>query len=212
MSKNSNTILLAGGAVVAFAILAAGKKTVDSNEAKVIPIIKGQYDGKPSTFIKLNYPYALMAQRKYLKVPVDLILAQSGLESQWGKHGPGFNYFGIKADKGWKGDKQLLQTTEIFSTNTGHSFPEVIKIEKMPSGKYHWTVKDYFRKYASPLEGYLDYCRFITSGRYKNAYESGNLYTTIDMIAKDGYATDPNYASKLKNLASIVDKQVKLIA
>lgn len=215
MSKNTNNILFAGGATLAAIVLFSSVKGNKVPPDATLPIpsyTRGIYDGKPSTFIKFNYPFALQAQRLYKQVPVQLILAQSGLESNWGKAAPGNNFFGVKAGKNWKGEKQLLKTTEILPRNSGYSFPEVISVTQLPSGKFRWVVRDYFRKYDSPLGGYLDYCKLITSGRYADNYKKGDVYSIIDEIKKDGYATDPNYTVKLKKLADLVSNQIRTFA
>lgn len=62
-------------------------------------------DGKPSEFIKQWYKDADNT-RQFYSVPTLFTLAQAGLESTWGKSKVAQNannYFGIKADPGWKG-------------------------------------------------------------------------------------------------------------
>lgn len=209
MAKNNDNLILMSGVLLGVFALSIGTKKALGNELDDNKGSKLPYDGKPSTFIQKNYPYALQAQRLYPKVPVELPLIQSGLEANWGKSAPGNNFFGYKAFKNWKGQKQLLKTTEILPSNTGYNFPEVLKIEKLPSGKYRWTVKDWFRAYPTPLHSYLDYLKLITSGRYADNYKKGDINAIIEEIAKDGYATDPNYANKLKSLVPKVREYIR---
>ncbi|WP_143749045.1 glucosaminidase domain-containing protein [Mesorhizobium sp. WSM3868] len=71
-----------------------------------------------------------------------LMAAQPAHESGSGNHAPGFNYFGIKAEKSWKGETQRLWTHEEIN---GHSV----------------RVKQVFRKYATPEEGIRDRIAFM---------------------------------------------------
>lgn len=210
--KHTNIILPITGALAAVALLSMGKKVVshiDTNSTG--NYIRPLYDGKPSTFVRLSYPYAAQANKVFTQVPIILMLTQGGLESEFGKAAPGNNFWGIKAGKNYPGETQLLKTTEILSKGSGYSFPQVISITKMPSGKYHWVIRDYFRKYESPYLAFLDYAKLMTSGRYKSAFNSRDINTIIDRIAAAGYATDPKYASKLKNIASLIQKQINTL-
>lgn len=202
-------LLLAGGAIA----LMSKKEEKNGNNNTNLPPTKydrPMFDGKPTTYIKAVYPYALQAHNQYPKVPVELIIAQSGLESGWGKAAVGNNFFGVKVGKGWLGDKQLITTFEVLARNTGYNFPEVISVTPTATGKYRWKVKDYFRKYESPAGSFLDYCKLITSGRYADDYASNDVEKIIAEIKKDGYATDPNYVSKVSNLAKMVRNVIKV--
>lgn len=116
-------------------------------------------------------------------LPADVVLTQAGLESAWGKAVYGNNFFGIKANAAWKGQTQLLGTSEFVG------------------GKYI-RVKRAFRKYSTPEESFVDYCKFIVENRrYRAAVErykqSGNSEQYCRDIAAAGYATAPDYADKL---------------
>jgi len=127
----------------------------------------------------------------YYTLPLPVILTQAGLESGWGESLYGNNFFGIKADASWKGDKQLLWTYEYING---------VKTR----------VQSYFRKYATPEESFMDYGAFIYGNkRYQAARETykidGNMHGYIDRIAAAGYATAPDYASSLKaTLANVM--------
>lgn len=203
MSKGSDNTFLFGG--LALILLMSGDK---KNTAAINPAstnsIRLPFDGKLTTFVRLALPYVQEARKKYPKIPTELFLMQGALESANGKAAPGNMFFGHKAGKNYTGDKQLLRTTEILPKGSGYSFPEVISITKLPSGKYRWVVKDWFRKYPTPLGSFLDYAANLSRSHYANAFTSTDINKIIDGVAAAGYATDPNYATKLKKLLPLV--------
>jgi len=140
------------------------------------------------------------------------ILAQAALESGWGQSAPGNMFFGVKATKATPEHKrQLLLTTEILSDDKqGHRFPEVLSITRRPDGKYHYRVRDWFRKYDSPAECFSDHADlFYRNSRYAPALKvMHDPYDFADAIAKAGYATDPGYAQKLKTIIRQIEKIV----
>lgn len=142
------------------------------------------------------------------RVPASVTLAQAALESGWGKHAPGYNFFGIKAGKSWTGKKQLLTTTEIHNDNDEkkHSYPKVISITEFKDSKgktkYKWKVKDNFREYDSATDSFTDHGNFLVNNkRYKKAFDhTDDAEQFVKEVANAGYATDPNYASSLISL------------
>ncbi len=120
-------------------------------------------------------------------VPASVLLAQSALESGWGKHVKNNAYFGIKG-KSPTGNSTSFGTTEVIDGKVIH-------------------IKDTFRAYADYAESADDYGRFLNENkRYKPAF----IHTTepnqfITEIAKAGYATDPDYAPKLIRLMERYD-------
>lgn len=151
------------------------------------------------------YQYALNAQDK-TGVPALFMLAQAALESGWGEHIPGNMFFGIKAGKNWTGNKQLLTTTEYHLVDN-RSYPEVISVHKMPNGKFKYRVKDWFRAYDSPEGSFVDHCELLKSKRYQPAFQYKNdPYKFADAIAGCGYATDPDYAKKIKLIIALLEK------
>lgn len=133
-------------------------------------------------YIKATFNAAWELEKAY-GLPRLAVIAQSALENGYGKHTPGNMYFGIKAGSSWKGKKQLLSTTEYIN------------------GQYV-SIKDWFRAYDSAKDSFLDYGKFITSNsRYKEALKyKNNPEKYIYEIRNAGYATDPNYVSKVKNI------------
>ena len=143
-------------------------------------------------FISKTKEAAAYVSQKYGLNPF-VTMAQSALETGWGKSAPGNMYFGIKAGTSWKGATQLLWTTEFVN------------------GKYI-KVQAKFRKYATAKESFEDYAKLITTRSYfKKALKfKDDELKYITEIQKGGYATDPNYIQKIMNIVTILQKK-KLI-
>nr|DAJ86695.1 MAG TPA: Muramidase (flagellum-specific) [Caudoviricetes sp.] len=166
----------------------------------------------PKEFIKQYKPFALDTERK-TGISYLFTLTQAALESGWGERGVGNNFFGIKAGKDTPPEKkQLLTTTEILSgPNLKHLFPLVISVKMLPSGKYKYTVKDWFRKYDTPEECFTDHAQFFFKNkRYAKALlVKTDPYKFAEEVAKAGYATGLNYASSLKKLIKMIESYEK---
>ncbi|MCS3455458.1 flagellar assembly peptidoglycan hydrolase FlgJ [Aeromonas rivuli] len=143
----------------------------------------------PSDFVSKLMPMAKKAADKLGLNPAVLV-AQAALESGWGKRvikdGDGqmsHNLFGIKADPRWQGDKAVVSTLEYEQGVASRQ-------------------KAAFRSYDSFEESFNDYVDFLTSGsRYKGALakaDSPDRY--FEALQQAGYATDPQYANKLKQV------------
>jgi len=124
---------------------------------------------------------------KSLGVSAELLLAQSALETGWGKHTMKFadgrssnNLFGIKAGADWQGDS-------LHKTSLEHQ-----------DGILQNEVSS-FRAYATPAQSLADYVDFIkTNPRYQQALQhAGDDQAYIREIHNAGYATDPQYADKI---------------
>lgn len=141
------------------------------------------FDG-PEDFVKKMMPYAVKAVESVGFNPLVLV-AQAALETGWGNHVPkGNNYYGIKANSSWKGEAEALSSPEF------------------KNGRYVTEVSK-FRKYSDVLESMKDYISFIKENqRYANAVDkSFDTDAYFDEIQAAGYATDPHYAEKLKNIS-----------
>ena len=120
-------------------------------------------------------------------LPANVILGQAALESGWGKHevrdaqGTGsFNLFGIKAGPSWTGATVDAITTEVVN------------------GVAQKVVQK-FRAYASYAESFVDYAKLVANNpRYEKAMQvAGDVVQFAKEMGKSGYATDPNYGTKL---------------
>ena len=83
----------------------------------------------------------------------------------------------------------------------------VVSVKMLPSGKYKYTVKDWFRKYDTPEECFTDHAQFFFKNkRYAKALlVRSDPYKFAEEVAQAGYATAPNYASKLKGVIKTIE-------
>lgn len=136
---------------------------------------------KPQDFIAAIVPAAQMSAAR-TRIPASFTVAQAALESSWGASDSarlGFNLFGIKADASWKGPTFTLPTTEYVA------------------GK-RVTVLARWRQYNSWFASIEDHARFLLENpRYKPAFACTDGPSFARAVAEAGYATDPQYATKL---------------
>jgi hypothetical protein len=125
------------------------------------------------------YAAAKSAGAKYPEV----VAAQWALESSWGKHTSGTNnYFGLKGD-GTKANTQEFINGKWITINAGFlDFPDL------------YTCVCYLVD-----RWYKDFGRFSGVNRAKSRNECAEL------LVKEKYATDPDYAKKLQQ---IMDRQL----
>lgn len=116
-----------------------------------------------------------------------VVLAQSALESNYGKSELSQNYnnyFGIKGKAGSE-DAVYFETTEV---NNG-------KAQK---------VKEPFKSFLSKNDSFNYYGKLITGlKRYENVVAARDFREAARALQEGGYATDPSYADKI---ISIVEK------
>ena len=143
----------------------------------------------PEEFVATMMPMAEQAAKK-LGVDPRYLVAQAALETGWGKSiirgsesGSSHNLFGIKAH-GWDGASAKVTTSE---------FVQGVKVKE----------KAEFRSYDSFEQSFNDYVSFLESnGRYKQALQStANPERFVSELQQAGYATDPNYAKKISQIA-----------
>ncbi|WP_024611507.1 flagellar assembly peptidoglycan hydrolase FlgJ [Pseudoalteromonas sp. TB64] len=140
-------------------------------------------------FVSLVWEHAKTAAKKIGLNPA-VMVAQAALETGWGKHiinksdgNSSNNLFNIKSDKSWEGEKASKVTLE---------FEQGTAVKKQAS----------FRAYDSIKESVNDFVDFLTQNpRYKEALQNtAKPSDFLDSLQKAGYATDPNYASKIKQV------------
>lgn len=134
-----------------------------------------------SKFVAMMAPHA-RAISEATGLDPRFVIAKSALETGWGSAAPGNNYFGVKSH-GRPGG-QTLTTTEVGS-----------------GGPY--STRDSFRQYGNVGESARDYIDFLKSNsRYAPLLAAPTLEDQIAAVGQSGYATDPNYAAKLRRIAS----------
>lgn len=160
----------------------------------------------PETFFS-TYINAALQNERVNGVPHLFTLAQSALETGWGKNTPGNMMFGVKATGGWTGAKQLLRTTEYLRTPT-FKFPVILAITGPDArGLYKYDVKDWFRAYPSPYDSFADHAKMLRASKnFAPAFAHANdAREFAKAIAAGGYATAPNYAASLLALLTMLE-------
>jgi len=145
--------------------------------------------GSLRAFVDAYGQMAFEVGKKY-SIPYEAILAQGILESSYGRSGlttKANNFFGIKADSNWTGERITLPTSEYVN---GEKYTKVAS----------------FRKYSTPEAGWDDYGKFITSNsRYSSALEyPDDPIAYITAIWEAGYATDPEYVNNVGSIANTI--------
>ena len=134
-----------------------------------------------------------MAKEAAARIGVDprYLVAQAALETGWGKSvmraqdgSSSHNLFGIKASSNWTGDSARAITSEF---RNGQMVKETAQ----------------FRSYASYKDSFHDLVTLLqTNNRYQDVVKSAdNPEQFVRELQKAGYATDPDYASKISQIA-----------
>lgn len=138
------------------------------------------------SFVDALMPMAKKAA-KLLGLEPAVLLAQSALETGWGKKvltntdgSSSHNLFNIKTGSQWEGDKVAVETTE---------YKEGVALRQ----------KADFRSYQDYKKSFNDYVDLLnSSSRYKKAIDkSSDSAGFLQELQKAGYATDPKYADKV---------------
>ncbi|MBD8592430.1 flagellar assembly peptidoglycan hydrolase FlgJ [Pseudomonas sp. CFBP 8758] len=146
--------------------------------------------GSSDEFIATMLP---MAEKAAARIGVDpkVLVAQAALETGWGKSimraddgSSSHNLFGIKATGNWKGENARAITSEF---RDGQMVKETAD----------------FRSYTSYEDSFHDLVSLLQNNdRYQGVVKSAdNPEQFVKELQKAGYATDPNYASKISSIA-----------
>jgi Mannosyl-glycoprotein endo-beta-N-acetylglucosaminidase len=141
-----------------------------------------------SAFIASAVPAAQQSQREY-RVPTSVTLAQAILESGWGRSTLSQNdrnYFGMKC---FGSPGPIAIACHTYSTNECDA-------------THCFTTTASFRVYATTNDSFRDHGRLLaTNSRYRAAFAyTHNPNQFAAEIHKAGYATDPQYTTKLVGL------------
>ncbi|WPN48750.1 MULTISPECIES: flagellar assembly peptidoglycan hydrolase FlgJ [unclassified Pseudomonas] len=134
-----------------------------------------------------------MAKEAAARIGVDprYLVAQAALETGWGKSvmraqdgSSSHNLFGIKAGNSWQGNSARAITSEF---RNGEMVKETAQ----------------FRSYDSYKDSFHDLVTLLqTNNRYQDVVKSAdNPEQFVRELQKAGYATDPDYASKISQIA-----------
>lgn len=150
---------------------------------------KASISSTQENFVMMLKPHAEKAAAE-LQINPDVLIAQVALETGWGKHvihdkqgDNSFNLFNIKTGSQWQGDKVNVSTLEYRDGIAANE-------------------KSDFRKYTDYSESFSDYVRLMKNNpRYQQVLAAGNDSAAYaDALQSAGYATDPAYAKKIKQL------------
>ncbi|HEY0891661.1 MAG TPA: flagellar assembly peptidoglycan hydrolase FlgJ [Cellvibrio sp.] len=162
------------------------------NKAQLAHSRGGQKASVSSTqenFVMMLKPHAEKAAAE-LNINPDVLIAQVALETGWGKHvihdkqgENSFNLFNIKAGGQWQGDKVNVSTLEYRDGIAANE-------------------KADFRKYTNYADSFSDYVQLMkNSSRYEQVLQKGSDSAAYaEALQSAGYATDPEYAQKIKRL------------
>jgi len=150
-----------------------------------------------TSFITDLWPAAQQAGQQLGVDPRNLI-AQAALETNWGTHVPrdasgrsSNNLFGVKAGGQWSGASVSTGTQE-YENGTAVS------------------TTGQFRAYDSRAQSFEDYVSLLrNSPRYAAALNTGsNVQAFATALQRGGYATDPDYVSKVSSIASSISSHL----
>jgi peptidoglycan hydrolase FlgJ len=161
----------------------------DSSRARY-PVEDAPFEpSSPAAFVRRMWPHAQNAAHQ-LGVAPEVLIAQAAHETGWGRSLPRFadgrtshNLFGIKAHRGWRGDRVVNSTLE---------FENGVAVRQ----------RDGFRAYGSYAESFEDYVTFLrVNPRYTDALKQvGDGPAYLRALQRAGYATDPGYARKIESI------------
>jgi flagellar protein FlgJ len=149
-------------------------------------------------FVVALWPHAVAAGRE-LGVDPATIVSHAALETGWGRSLPqradgasSLNLFGIKAGGGWRGPAATASTVEFE-----HGRP----VTRTEPFRAYGSLAESVRDYASLIAGNPRYAAALNAGADAGAYAAA--------LQRGGYATDPDYASKLAGVAESVQSLLR---
>lgn len=145
-------------------------------------------------FVSTMLPMARQAAER-IGIDPRYLVAQAALETGWGKSvmrqqdgSSSHNLFGIKAGQSWQGAQARAITSEF---RNGAMVKETAQ----------------FRSYDSYQDSFHDLVTLLQSNeRYKEVLKSAdNPEQFVRELQRAGYATDPNYANKISQIAKTMN-------
>ncbi|CAM3851109.1 Peptidoglycan hydrolase FlgJ [Pseudomonas reidholzensis] len=158
------------------------------------PLAPKKAFGNSDEFVATMLPMAEQAAKR-IGIDPRYLVAQAALETGWGKSvmrttdgSSSHNLFGIKATGNWQGGEARAITSE---------FRDGAFVKETAAFRAYDSYQDSFHDLVSLLQN---------NSRYQDAVKSAdNPEQFVRELQKAGYATDPNYASKISQIA----KQMK---
>lgn len=163
-------------------------RTTKASDRQSETVLKQRYE----SFLKANFiqeisPLAQEEQRKY-GILSSLTLAQACLESDFGKSLLSSKYYNLFGVKAYGNSPQVSLDTKEYVDN-------------------NWiTIQGNFRVYQNWQASIEAHSLLFVNGvdwdsnKYQSVLNAANYKEAAQAVQEDGYATDPNYATKLIKL------------
>jgi len=203
MNKKTKNILIIGSISIAFFLLMLYKRKKEEEEEQKEN--KNMFKDK-ADYLKKILPFAKEIEQTY-KIPYLFLLAQTAIETGFGKHTPGNNFGGVKAKEGQPFN--LLWTTEHVKDPAKFPNRDKTKDKLLPNGKTSIRVQQKFAKYPDVETGLNAYIKILLLDRYKAAFNYTDPKLFAAEIKKGGYATDINYTAKLGKMIDEIKTTLK---
>jgi flagellar protein FlgJ len=183
----------AAGAAATGASAKAAAAYSATQKATTAPTTSPTSDVTKTNFIQDLWPQAQDAGT-LLGVDPRHLIAQAALETNWGQSLPqdasgrsSNNLFGIKASTDWTGDAVTNGTQEFQNGVASNTTAQ-------------------FKAYATPTQSFQDYVALLRDNpRYSAALNTGSdVHAFATGLQRGGYATDPQYATKIAAVANTV--------
>lgn len=181
-------LIIAIVAMVGFLILSIGFAQLGLNIQKMKPFSYRGGSNSKQDWYRYITPIAKVVGKKY-GIPWQAMVVQTALETGWGKSSLLRDYNNFGGIKAVAGDQSVsADTTEFINGSYQH-------------------ITSNFAVWPTPYDGLIGYATFFhRNKRYSEALKyPRDPYRFIEEIKKAGYATDPNYVSKLHNLLNELD-------
>lgn len=175
--------------LIAFVVVSFSFRAIGMEIKSMKPFVYRGGSNSKNDWYNYMTPLAKVVGRKY-GIPWEAMVVQTALETGWGKSSLLRDYNNFGGIKAVAGDNSVnMATTEYIN------------------GKYV-KINDDFAVFKTPYEGLIGYASFFHRyPRYSAALNyPKDPYQFIIEVKKAGYATDPNYVSKLHNLLNELKK------
>ncbi|WP_054777373.1 glycoside hydrolase family 73 protein [Lacticaseibacillus saniviri] len=179
-------LLIAGGGIV------LSQFRNQQEQAQLAEKNSAEIAASKNAFIRDHAVYAKRLQQAYGVLP-SITLAQAILESNWGNSGLAKNYHNLFGVKGTDPSNTKLLTTQEYV-----------------NGEWQ-TVKARFRVYSDDSASMKDHVLLFVNGTDWNPQQYAAVLAAKDYreaavaLQTSGYATDPDYPSKLISLVKEYD-------
>ena len=196
-ANGNGTVTGSAGAAAKAAAAYSATERASATSSTASPTASPASDAAKTNFVQDLWPQAQQAGQ-LLGVDPRHLIAQAALETNWGRNMPqdatgrcSNNLFGIKASAGWSGSTMTSDTLE-YQEGTATN------------------ISAQFKAYATPAQSFQDYVALLRDNpRYSSALNTGgDVRAFATGLQRGGYATDPDYASKIAAVANAVAHKV----